>query len=39
MRIDLPDGIESSDVARHDTLSTSSSSPGIRPDGTRYEDR
>ncbi len=34
-----PDGIESSDVTRHDTLSTNSSSPGIRPDGTRYEDR
>ena len=34
-----PDGIESSEITRHDALSASSSSPGIRPDGTRYEDR
>lgn len=34
-----PDAVESSTMAQHDTLSTTPNSPGVRPDGTRYEDR
>ena len=34
-----PDAVESSTIAQHDTLSSAPTSPGFRPDGTRYEDR
>ena len=34
-----PDAVESSTIVLHTSISTSSSSPGERPDGARYEER
>lgn len=34
-----PDAVESDIIAQHNTMSDVAQSPGVRPDGTRYEDR
>ena len=33
-----PDAVESNTITQHNALSSATQSPGVRPDGNRYED-